>query len=447
MRIEDPRSAMVDQIFLSILGRNATPTEMSLYRLLGTDAIKDIANTILYEDSSLGYTLKLLNDTSKVKKKKGVTIVSPYNKRCGISTYTENLFRHLKEFEHLGKSEHLGNIEAINIASEVTRNRDDNSDEDGVVSCWSCSSDDFNSKILEQVAKFGNKIVHIQHEFGLYKNNDLLRILISDLKRCGFKVMITLHTVHSEPIFDRYYSHADVIIVHSEFAAVRLYAKGINNVTVIKHGTYDPIKVGKIDSIEFVEQFIKLNPDDILGCSVGFITKNKLQEETLKAVKLAQEKVKNLKFLLIGSTGRREYDSDYFPLLESLESDNIKVVNEYISDKEIAMILTASDFAIMNYHPTNHSTSGASHLLMAYGIPSISSTSKILDDLDPGMSIKVDGGRIDDIANAIIQMCSNDEMRFKMGENAKSAGIQTSWKISAENHINVYKSIGEFDAD
>lgn len=434
----DPRSAMVDQIFLSILGRNATPTEMSLNRLLGPDIIRDVANTILYEDSSKYNELKLMDDTSRVEKKKGVTIVSPYNKKCGISTYTENLFRHLK-----------GKI-AINIASEITRDRginpEDNSDENGVANCWSCFSDDFNFKILEQVTKFGNKVVHIQHEFGLYKNNDLLRRLISDLKRCGFRVVITLHTVFNESVFDRYYSHADVIVVHSEFAAVRLYAKGVNNVTVIKHGTYDPINVGKIDSIEFVEQFIKMEPGDILGCSVGFITKDKLQEETLRAVKLAQNKVKNLKFLLIGSTGRREYDSDYFPLLKALESDSIKVVNKYISDREVAMVLTASDFAIMNYHQTHHSTSGASHLLMAYGVPSISSTSKILDDLDSGMSIKVDGGRIDKISEAIIQMCNNEDMRFNMGEIARLKGLQTSWEISAKNHIKVYESILDIDS-
>ena len=432
---QDSRSMMVNQIFISILGRQATPREMSFNRLLGSDAIKDVATTILYEDSSKCNELKIMNFAAKSKKKNGVTIVGPYNKKCGISTYIENLYFHLRKSF------------SVNIASEDTRNREDNSYEDGVEKCWNCHSDDLNLKIIEQAAKFGNKVVHIQHEFGIFRNNNLLGKLISDLKRCGFRVAITLHTVLSESIFDRYYSHADVIIVHSESAASRLYGKGINNVTVIPHGTYEPIQVGSIESIEFVEQFIRLDPGDILGCSIGFITKDKLQEETLRAVKISQEKVKNLKFLLIGSTGRREYDLEYFPILKSMENDSIKIVNKYLSNKEVAMVLTACDFSIMNYHQTHHSVSGSSHLLMAYGVPSISSESRILQDLDSSMSIKVDGYKIEDISKSIIEMCENEDKRFKMGDSALSRGIQTSWESSCKSHMKVYNSIGEFNAN
>lgn len=423
----DPQSETVNRIFIQILGREATRQEKSQYRLLDQYMLQDTARTILHSERHNNEKFRTLDDAEKTVKHFGVSLVSPFNKQCGISTYTENLYKHIS----IPKS----------VVSESCASRGDCVEEKNVNRVWSIGAGDMDLKIIDQARKDGNRIVHIQHEFGIFNDNDMLFSLISNLKKCGFKVVITMHTIMRTLSFDAYYRIADVIIVHSEEAASRLYGKGINNLTVVNHGTEEPIDVDFKESIEFVKSMINYELGDVLGCSVGFISKDKMQEEVLEAADKASQVNKKLKFLLVGDTGRRSYDDEYMPILERHKGENISVVKKFLSAKEIAMLLDVCDFAVMNYHPTNYSISGASHLLMTYGVPSISSDSEILSDLTPGMSLKVKCEDIDGICNAMINMAEDQSMRTSMGNNAFAAGSSTRWDKITKVHEGVYRSI------
>lgn len=425
----DQRSKNVTEMFNSILGRNPTPSEISRYRRLGHIVLKGIVETIKYEEDQKSDISKIIRRGISSEKKFGVSLVSTYNLQCGISTYTENLYKELRM------------IMDCNVISDKSRNRSQVSVEDGVAACWSKDYVDFETKIIEQAINFGNKIIHFQHEFGLFRDNDKFREMIINLKSCGFKVIITMHTVYSDTnVYDIFFVPADLIIVHSESAAARLYGNGVNNLTVISHGTEDPIKVS-VEEISSFREKIGCKQDDILSSSVGFITPNKMQKEILLAVKQAAKKIKNLKFLLIGSTARKDYDDTYFSKLKEMEDENIIVTQKFLSSREIAIILEASKFSILNYEQTNFSTSGASHLLFTYRVPSISSTSHILEDLDGTVSIKVDPSNINQISDAIIEMCNKNINPMIYGLNNKYK--YTKWKLIAGVHRNVYKNISE----
>jgi len=262
------------------------------------------------------------------------------------------------------------------------------------------------------------------------------------LRGFGFKTAATLHTVtdgRREKFLAPFFN---VFIVHNESAAACLYGRGVNNVTVIPHGTEDPLDICFSDAIDYISKnFIPLSPGDIFVSYPGFISPNKMQLEVLKAVKIACTKVPNLKFLLIGSGGIGGYDGGLLQKLQEFQDDRIKVVQKFTTKNEMAKILTASDFCVQNYSTTAFSTSGMSHFLMAYGCPSVSSHARILEDLNSSMSLKVDGGNVNAIADAIVRLAQDPSLRDQMSNSAVAESVRTRWDKIADMHINVYKSI------
>jgi glycosyltransferase involved in cell wall biosynthesis len=416
-------------MFRSILGRDASSIELGRYRSVNDIFLRGIVDTIKQSSAEIIEKESLHNQARLQVKVPGVTIVSTYNSMCGIATYTENLYKSLKHLSF-----------PCSVVSDTIRNRSDPSTELGVIPSFSTEAMDFDEKIINGVVRAGNKVVHIQHEFGLYKDNTKLSLLIGLLKSFGYKVVITLHTLRTEKHYDQFYRHADCIIVHSEMAACRLYANGVNNVTVIMHGTEEPLEIDKAEAKKFTHQFIPAS--GILCTYPGFICQNKMQIEAMKAAMIAIKECNDLNVLLIGSTGRQGYDNKYYAELKKLEfPGRLHIVDKFISKQEMGMVLVASDFSIMNYDATHYSTSGMCHYLLTYGTPSVSSNSRILEDLNSGISIKVDPRDISSMSKAIVRLAKDPSVRESMKKGALGLGKSTSWVEQGKKHLSVYNHL------
>jgi glycosyltransferase involved in cell wall biosynthesis len=388
----------------------------------------DIARTILLEELEANAKLTTKERAKKLQTIPGVSHVSRYNMTCGISTYCENLFAAMD-----------GKIRCC-VLSDKNRNRENPSCEEGVIPCFDAENEGSYDGIVNEAISQGNQIIHFQHEFGIFHNDDAFIGILKFLRQCGFKVITTYHTVPVSKSRDKIFDASDLNVVHTEMAAYRLYAAGINNVTVIQHGTEQPTLLNKNECREFAKQYIDLEIDDLLVTSVGFISSNKMQIETLQSVKIARERNPKIKFLLIGSTGRRTYDIDYLPGLLELQDDGIKIVNKFVSREDIAKFMTASDFGVYNYVQTEYSVSGMAHLVLSYGIPTVSSNSRILEELTPDTSLKSAG--IEQMASLICELAADEDLRKQLSANATAKGISTLWDKTARTHIEVYRNVG-----
>jgi glycosyltransferase involved in cell wall biosynthesis len=202
------------------------------------------------------------------------------------------------------------------------------------------------------------------------------------------------------------------------------------------------LSFSKEESLEYAKKYIELNQGDIFATSVGFLSTNKRQEDTLDAVIKIAKKISNFKFLMIGSTGRRPTDVDYYNKLKEKEINNVKVVNRFLGKDEIAKLMIASDFGIYGYEPTHYSTSGISHLVQSYGVPTVSSTSLILEDLKESMSIKC--YTTNEFEEGIRVLVSDEAKRNQLGMAAFDSGVYTRWDKTAKTHMRAYEIIGEW---
>jgi len=426
--VNEKHFAHVVRCWHEILGRDPTQYECGRYVKIGNIMLMDIARTILYEEQKSSARNTTEERAKKLQTIPGVSHVSRYNVSCGIATYCENLFAAMS-----------GKIRCC-VLSDKSRNRENPACEDGVIPCFSAEHEDSYIGIADEAISQGNQIVHFQHEFGIFQNNNAYIDILRFLRQCGFKVITTYHTVPLSKSNDKIFEASDLNIVHTEMAAYRLYAVGINNVTVIQHGTEQPILLDKKECREFAKQYIDLEDGDLLVTSVGFISQNKMQLETLRSVKIAREKNPKIKFLLIGSTVRRSYDVDYLPGLLELQDDGIRVVSKFISREDIARIMTASDFGVYNYVQTEYSVSGMAHFVLSYGIPTVSSNSRILEELTPDTSLKAAG--IENMASLILELAQDEDLRTQLSRNATAKGMSTRWDKIARTHIDVYRVVG-----
>ena len=419
----DEKAKIVIDVFRNTLRRDPTPREISTLRRHGLTHINDVAMTLLSESDEWLERSELVTRGKNTKKRVGVTFVSPFNKKCGISTYTENLHEAILS---LGFQS--------DVCSEVSRDRlMSRVPERNVHGSWDIfSHSDQAHRIVSTCIAIGNHAVHFQHEYGLFTSNDIFYETLCLLKECGFRVIVTLHTVMEDPSFDVFFAPVDTLVVHSEAAASRLYGYGVNNVTVIPHGT-ETVK----------EEEYKRDPRYKMASSVGFITKNKNLKETMLAALEVAETRPDFRFLIIGSTARRDSDDEYLKELESLQTENIRVENRYLHPKDLQGLLQESRFCIMNYGQTQYSTSGACHLLMTHGVASISSNSRILSDLTPEMSLKIPIENHKALVAAIHKMLDDKGLGRNFRKAARARGLETSWKNVAKSHTNIYRALQE----
>jgi glycosyltransferase involved in cell wall biosynthesis len=147
---------------------------------------------------------------------------------------------------------------------------------------------------------------------------------------------------------------------------------------------------------------------------------------------------------LIGSTGRQGYDNKYYSELKKLEfPGRLHIVDKFLNKREMGLVLVASDFAIMNYDATHYSTSGMCHYLLTYGTPSVSSNSRILEDLNSGISIKVDPRNVKAMAEAIVRLTIDQSLKENFHQGALNLGKSTSWEQQAKKHLSVYNHLAQ----
>jgi len=367
--------------------------------------------------------------------------------RCGIAEYTSMLAESLVR--------NLSVVEVALIGTKVKEGVRHYVEPYSGLDVLQCFAEEGGYRgIIECIESTGARedtVVHVQHDYDIFRNNAEFMEFLRGLKGRGLKIAVTLHTVaHAlkdvEYVeFQRALSKlVDVIIVHSILQEYELIAQGADprKITRIPHGTllnpyisYSRSKLLRSLAIDIPEGLDK----SILITVPGLIRPVKGLETFLEAFKTLRSKY-DVKFILIGSPQGQgyEYLRKLAPLLAKLEG--VIFMNKFLWRNELLTYLAAIDIAVFPYRDIYHyAVSGIFHMVMGSRKPAVcTKIPKLVECYELAPEFTIPTGDAEEIAKKVEFMINNPDIVKDALDRLWKYAQETSWDNVALMHMEAY---------
>jgi len=348
------------------------------------------------------------------------------------------------------------------------------------------------SRLLDEVRRFEPDLVHVQHEFSLFPQNEHINAEFLDVCR-KFKppLVVTYHTIpipiHRywmlpenpvqrvllerslrsksrqsilpvklrreiaamlyEPAVRRFFAETDEIfarkIVHNQaMHSLAVTRYGLSNVTVINHG------VTPCSSLDGRESRRRLGipEDSIVITSFGFVSESKGLMELIEVIReFEASESAPVRFYHVGGVHGTGFGKSYMKqcLRKIATMDSIRITG-YVPEEELPEYYSASDIFILNYQPgTAASASGWAANLMGTMRPILTTQESNRTDeiVDNHNCVKVPYNDRRAMLNAIRNLISNEALYSRIVERANEYSQENSWDKIARKHETVYEEI------
>lgn len=367
--------------------------------------------------------------------------------RCGVAEYASMLITGLRECSDLevvvlGDSESKDELPSAYLEpySRVL-----------VKKCFSTTNHAGLYQCIEGVKDVD--LIHIQHEYGIFRDVGGFLRLLSKLRDRGFKVLITLHTVmHS--LADagllntqkRIVESVDKVIVHSVLQEHELIKQDIpmEKIHRIPHGTLlNPYVKESKDSL--VRQ-LNLEPelvDRTVITTPGFIRAiDKDLSIVIKAVDLVVRR-HELALLVTGSP-QGEGADDVVNYMSSLSRRHVHFVGRFLSRDELLKILALSDVVVIPLVDKRKviGVSGIFHLVIGSRKPVICTRTHKLAEcnaLAPELTLHTTS--VEELAEKITLVIEGGIDVREAVARMWGYALETNWMKVAGLHCKLYKEL------
>ena len=256
------------------------------------------------------------------------------------------------------------------------------------------------------------KIPIIYTKHGLHSNSGLVKKIFEEYILNFFERLISFKK----------------IIVHTEFDRSELITTyNINNedIFVIPHGIYS-----------FFRQFESSIPEEkntILF--FGNIREYKGLDVLLSAIPIIENQKIMIKTIIAGEGDIAQYQD----LIKNCNGANFEIFNHYIPDDQVSVLFQRSSLVVLPYTKMS-GMSGILNIAYAFGKPVVVSDVGGLEEIieNNKTGILVPPKDPVQLANAIIRLLSDSELRYSMERSVKKKSKELSWDSVATKTINVY---------
>jgi glycosyltransferase involved in cell wall biosynthesis len=363
---------------------------------------------------------------------------------CGVSTYTEQLAAalHRQEFKQLALASTYGWLKHAQ-----SERRDPCPIP--VCVCWDEQQNlDDALRILIQRAP---KIVHIQHEFGIFRLHEALCDFLRTVrKRTDIRAVVTLHTVPSQSsaaIAEMFSARPHTVVVHS--AVAKKVLVGVSQlydvpVDVIPHGMLRPgLNTAKSDA----RNKLSLPDDAFVMLTLGFIAKSKKHIHIINALAEAIGNgwldKRRTRYVIAG----KPMGDDGWVLVGNLEKyidshkleDVVKLYPRFIPFEEVELWYAAADLAIHANDEGQLSSSGSIRMDLSFGMPVIAQDVELTADLPRNVALFYK--RPAELSRLLSLVPNNEKFRLKLSTEAKKFANQNSWDRIASVHAQLYERV------
>jgi glycosyltransferase involved in cell wall biosynthesis len=364
--------------------------------------------------------------------------------QCGIATYTQDTIKGITDV--FGKS----------ISCEICELVDKPKANPTQAFTLNTKNREEYAKVAEEINKDKSvKLVHIQHEFGLFGGNygDHLLDFLNVIKK---PVTFTFHSVIPNPnnelktfvkLLLSYSNSVFVMTNQSEEILITDYDINKEIITCVPHGTHVVVYETPLAAKE------KFGIQDRLVLSTfGLLGEGKNIETGLKALPKIIKNTPNVLYLIIGRThpnlikdGVDEYRNKLQGIVDDLNlKDNVRFINKYLDTDELLDYLKATDIYLFTSKDPNQAVSGTFSYAMSCACPIVASKiPHTVEVLTSDSGILVDIGNDDQFAEATIKLLCDENLREEMGKNAFRKTRASTWENVAITHLNTYKKLIE----
>ena len=296
------------------------------------------------------------------------------------------------------------------------------------------------------------RIVMIQHEFGLFKNNE--QAFLDFLDSLQKPVIITFHTVLPNPNENLKaqvremgaLASALIVMTHSSKGLLEKYY-GIDpeKVSVIAHGTH---LVKKRDQ-ELLKEKYNLREKKVL-VTFGLLGPGKSIETTLDALPEIIKNDPDVMFLIIGKThpslvkaeGESYRDFLTGKIQELGLQQHVRFINKFLCLPELLEYLQLSDIYLFTSKDPNQAVSGTFSYALSCGCPVISTPiPHALEALRDDTGIIVDFTNPTQLAAAVIKLLKDEVLRKNMGLNGLHKSTSSAWENATIAHALLFEKI------
>lgn len=331
-----------------------------------------------------------------------IAMVTPYNVRCGIASYSKDL------------SEALVQEDVEVYIVRLPR--------------FGLKTPEILNTVVETIPLDRVELIHVQHEYGLYTS--LEEGFYRTLRTLEKPIVTTMHAIGNFEL-DGFISVAsDRIIVHNDFCFRRFSFP--KKTIIIPHGSSSV----ECPPQEESRKSIGIHPDAPIVGYLGFISTYKGLETLIEAMKEIPAAA-----LLIGGGWHTGPDTSYISKLKLLSQELLEGRCQwlgYVPDEKLSSAYGAMDIVV---YPSRFATeSGALLKALSHG------KATIANDLPP-FAEKEDVGAIITFKNLVdlrrkIRMLLRDEdTRSNLEAGARRYVEENSWKKVAEMHYELYEKL------
>jgi glycosyltransferase involved in cell wall biosynthesis len=367
-----------------------------------------------------------------------VLLISSYPPReCGIATYSQDL---IKALNHKFNPSFV-----IKVCALETEDQNFTYSEEVKYI--------LNTSVASEFGKLANainhdnhiKIVLVQHEFGLFREQE--QAFEAFLFQLSKPLVLVFHTVLPFPNLQlkehvqRIVSISKSVIVMTHKSAQILmddYAIAEEKIEVIAHGTH---LVAHLDK-DYLKEKYGLKNRKVLS-TFGLLSSGKGIETTLRALPAVVKINPETMFLIIGRTHPGVIKSEgeiYRNKLETMVKENhlennVTFINSYLGLPELLEYLQLTDIYLFTSTDPNQAVSGTFAYAMSCSCPIISTPIPHAKEvLTKDTGIIFDFGNSQQLAESIIRLLNDEDLRNELGTNTLQKIVFTAWENSAEFH-------------
>lgn len=296
------------------------------------------------------------------------------------------------------------------------------------------------------------EIVLVQHEFGLFRNNE--DDYVSFLNAIHKPKIVVFHTVLPNPNeflknqVDKINTAVDALVVMTNTSAAILatdYAVDTNKITVIPHGTHLVEHTNK----DILKEKYHLSGRKIIA-TFGLLSSGKCIETSIQALQKIVKKQPEVLFLVIGKTHPTVVKNEGEIYREALEKQiielglqkNVNFINQYLPLDTLLEYLQLTDIYLFTSKDRNQAVSGTFSYAISCGCPIISTPiPHAVEVLQNGTGIIIDFENSDQLAKQVIRLLNDDELRNNIASNGIHKLAPTAWENSAIAHAYLFQQI------